>query len=84
MRWWCDGSTSPPRVAYAISRRSGSAVDRNRIRRRLRGAVQQCRADLAPGHAYLFEADRTVLTLPSAALTESVATLLRSATKAEV
>ena len=83
MRSWCNGSTTPPRVAYAIGRRTGSAVDRNRIRRRLRGAVQHCRADLAPGHAYLFEADRTVLTMPSASLTESVARLLRNAAKAE-
>lgn len=33
-----DGST-PPRVAFAVSRRVGPAVVRNRVRRRLRALV---------------------------------------------
>src|SRR5262249_61115042 len=49
-----DGSTAPPRVAFAVGRRAGSAVARNRVRRRLRAAIDGCRVDLAPGGAYLF------------------------------
>ena len=68
-----DGSTDPPRVAYAIGRRVGSAVDRNRIRRRLRGAVAGCRDDLVPGGAYLFDAERAVLTVAFTDLSAAVA-----------
>jgi ribonuclease P protein component len=57
----------------------GSAVERNRIRRRLRAAIAGCRPDLAPGGAYLFEADRSVLTMPFDELRDAVATLVRRA-----
>lgn len=50
-----DPST-PPRVAYAVGRRVGSAVVRNRVRRRLRAATRAHRAELRPGGAYLFGA----------------------------
>jgi ribonuclease P protein component len=43
----------PPAVAYAISRRVGNAVIRNRVRRRLRTAVERQERLLRPGHAYL-------------------------------
>jgi len=35
-----DGST-PPRVAYSVSRRVGAAVVRNRVRRRLRAILAE-------------------------------------------
>ena len=46
---WCtyllddDPRPSPPRVAFAIGRAQGSAVDRNRLRRRLRVLVDRAR-----------------------------------------
>jgi ribonuclease P protein component len=41
-----DDATGPPRVAYAITKRVGSAVVRNRLRRRLRAIVTDvARAD---------------------------------------
>ena len=76
LRFADDGSTDPPRVAYAIGRRVGSAVDRNRIRRRLRGALAGCRDDLVPGGAYLFDAERAVLTLAFADLSAAVGSLV--------
>jgi len=79
MRSYADGSERPPRVAFAVPRRVGSAADRNRIRRRLRAAVARCQADLRPGCAYLFDADRTVLTMSFDAIMESMAQLLRGA-----
>jgi ribonuclease P protein component len=42
-----------PAVAYAISRRVGNAVTRNRVRRRLRTAVARHESLLRPGYAYL-------------------------------
>jgi ribonuclease P protein component len=44
--------TDPPRVAYAIGRKVGGAVVRNRLRRRLRAAVAELGPVLRPG-AYL-------------------------------
>ena len=56
--------SEPPRVVYAIGRGVGTAVVRNRVRRRLRAATRAHRAELVPGHAYLVStgpaaADRT-------------------------
>jgi ribonuclease P protein component len=49
-------SPGPPRVAYAIGRRAGGAVERNRIRRRLRAVVREERAVLRPDALYLVSA----------------------------
>ena len=66
----------PPAVAYAIGRRAGNAVARNRLRRRLRAAVRE-RADLlAPDTAYLVAADPAALTMSFAALSEALARAL--------
>lgn len=43
----------PPRVAYAIGRRAGGAVDRNRVRRRLRHVIAAHEAQLRPDWQYL-------------------------------
>jgi ribonuclease P protein component len=51
-----DGNPGlPPRVAYAIGRKVGSAVERNRLRRRLRAIVHELAPGLPPG-AYLIGA----------------------------
>jgi ribonuclease P protein component len=48
---WCsfvlDPDLVPPQVAFAIGRAVGSAVSRNRLRRRLRAVLAQC--DVPPG-----------------------------------
>jgi len=46
----------PPRLAFAVGRRVGPAVTRNRVRRRLRAAVERHRSRLEPGCAYLLGA----------------------------
>ncbi|MDQ2727383.1 MAG: ribonuclease P protein component [Actinomycetota bacterium] len=53
---WVPGQpTEPPRVAYAIGKRVGPAVVRNRLRRRLRMIVREVAPTLPPG-AYLIGA----------------------------
>jgi ribonuclease P protein component len=68
-------------VAYALGRRFGTAVERNRARRRLRAAVALDEALLLPGGAYLLAADRAVMTIPFPTLREHVATLLHDVGK---
>jgi ribonuclease P protein component len=54
---WCTyvldppGSTTPPRVAFALGRALGPAVVRNRVRRQLRAMLQAASSagDLPPG-----------------------------------
>ena len=43
------GTDGPPRVAYAVGRRVGGAVARNRVRRRLRAVVRAEAARARPG-----------------------------------
>ncbi|WP_419933495.1 ribonuclease P protein component [Candidatus Poriferisodalis sp.] len=44
-----DGGLPGPRVAFALSRRRGTAVMRNRARRRLRALFRELAVDLMPG-----------------------------------
>ena len=61
---WADGDSAPhPRVAYAIGRQVGSAVERNRLRRRLRAIIQTLAPQLQPG-AYLIGAAPEAAHLP--------------------
>jgi len=72
-----DDAERPPRVAYAVGRRVGSAVARNRVRRQLRAAVAELAPDLHPG-AYLvaYRGERDV---PFAELRSHVAAAATSA-----
>lgn len=50
---WASGDPAePPKVAYAVGRRVGGAVVRNRVRRRLRMLIREQAQSLRPG-AYL-------------------------------
>ena len=68
-----------PRVAYGVGRAVGGAVERNRVRRRLRAAVAECEPDLVPGAAYLVSAGREVLTMPFDELVETLGALFAAA-----
>ena len=77
LRYFDDGSQDPPRVAYAVGRGFGTAVERNRARRRLRATIALDEALLLPGGAYLLGAERAVMTIPFPTLRDHVTTLLR-------
>src|SRR5689334_6584387 len=73
------GSPSePPRVAYAIGRRAGGAVARNKIRRRLRAATRAHAAELEPGRAYLVGIVGARISEPYSALSSSLQAALRA------
>lgn len=66
------------RVAYAIPTKAGGAVARNRIRRRLRAAVDTLVDEMAPG-AYVISPDRTTIDMTFEALIHSLRSSLRDA-----
>lgn len=69
-----DSSLDAPLVAFAIGRTAGTAVERNRARRRLREILRRHTSDLIPG-LYLWG-----LTRPAAAVTfEDLATAVPGA-----
>jgi ribonuclease P protein component len=55
----------PVRVGFTVSRKVGTAVERNRVRRRLREIVRR-KADVGmrPGHDYVLIGRRAALGLP--------------------
>lgn len=71
------GETPEPRVAYAVGRRVGGAVARNRVRRRLRAAVDQV-TGLRSG-AYLLAAGPEALHMGHEELRQEVAEAMTSA-----
>jgi ribonuclease P protein component len=75
----CRSESTPPRLAYAVGRRVGSAVTRNRVRRRLRAAVERHRAGLQPGCAYLLGAAPAAAGASFDELEAAVAELLTAA-----
>lgn len=82
--------STPPRVAYAVSRRVGTAVVRNRVRRRLRTAVAAiagAEPQLLPPGAYLISASPAAARQPAAqlrhALEAALEALLTKARKGE-
>jgi ribonuclease P protein component len=64
-----DPGLAPPRVAFRLGRRFGTAVVRNRFRRRVQALLRDplTRVDLAPG-AYLVGARPEAATLSPAEL----------------
>ena len=55
----------PVRVGFTVSRQVGNAVERNRVRRRLREMVRlKTKTAFAPGYDYVLIGRRTALTCP--------------------
>ena len=74
-----DRPGDPPRLAFAVPRKVGNAVERNRLRRRLRAAFQALTGDpgaALPSGAYLLSARSDALTSSFEELTMDVRQLL--------
>jgi len=68
----------PPRVGLSVSKKVGTAVERNRVRRRLREVVRQSGAlQLQRGHDYVLVARRTALAASFAGLIEELERALK-------
>ena len=62
------GDEGPVQVGYTVSRKVGNAVERNRVRRRLRAAVRES-LEPRPGRDYVVIGRRAALTRRWEALT---------------
>ena len=74
---WLPGphDGTPPRVAYAVGRKVGNAVVRNRLRRRLQALVVELAPELPPG-TYLIGTDASVAAFDHGDLRRTLRTVL--------
>jgi ribonuclease P protein component len=72
----------PVRVGFTVSRKVGTAVERNRVRRRLKEIVRLSTATgLSCGHDYVLIGRRAALSLPFEQMTEDFKRALRRVSK---
>jgi ribonuclease P protein component len=67
------GGSSSPRVGFTVGKVLGGAVDRNRIRRRMRAAVRRHLTELAKPLDVVLHPRKSVLTLKFAQLDAEIA-----------
>ena len=81
---WCsvmlDPNLTEPHLAFAVGKSAGSAVVRNRIRRRLRPQFV-ANADVLPAGYLLVGASGDVATMPAGKLAEQVSSLIERVRK---
>jgi ribonuclease P protein component len=71
-------SGGPIRVGFTVSKKVGNAVERNRVRRRLREIVRlSAAARLRSGHDYVLVGRRSALSLPFERMTQDFDQALR-------
>lgn len=67
----------PARVGFTVTKKVGNAVERNRVRRRLRELVRlNAQGHVRTGHDYVMVGRRGALTIPFARMIEDFATAL--------
>ncbi len=72
------GDAAGPRVGFTVTRKSGNAVQRNRIRRRLKEAVRNDAAgDMAAGNDYVIVGREDILTVPFETLKSELSRRIR-------
>ena len=76
------GDGGPVRVGFTVSRKVGTAVERNRVRRRLREVVRLSgTTGLSRGHDYVLIGRRAALSVPFEQMTQDFQRALRRASK---
>lgn len=71
-----------PRVGFTVTKKHGNAVERNRMRRRLKEAVRlHAGFAMQPGHDYVVVARREVLTAPFEKLASELVSRLETRPK---
>lgn len=63
-------------IGFTVTKRTGNAVVRNRIKRRLRAASTQCAPQFQSGHDYVLIGRREALTEPFTALVSGLDRLI--------
>jgi ribonuclease P protein component len=66
-----------PGVGFTVTKKTGNAPERNRIRRRLRAAVKACAPGFDPQHDYVLIGRREALSLAFETLTSELSAALR-------
>jgi ribonuclease P protein component len=61
-----------PGLGLTVTKKTGNAVERNRIKRRLRAAARACERAFQPRHDYVLVGRREALTLPFATLVADI------------
>jgi len=67
----------PTRVGFTVSKKVGTAVERNRVRRRLKAVLGRLAAALRSGHDYVLIGRRAALALPFDRMVEELKISLR-------
>ncbi|MEO1103247.1 MAG: ribonuclease P protein component [Devosia sp.] len=79
-----EGALSAPRVGFTVTKRTGNAVERNRIKRRFRALSEANEAEFLPHTDYVIVARRAALAAPFNILERELAgTLSALATKVQ-
>jgi ribonuclease P protein component len=73
------GDEGPPRVGFTVTKKSGNAVQRNRVRRRLKEAVRiHAAGDMQPGNDYVIVGRDDILDAPFGQLAAELSRRIRA------